>query len=176
MRLGIKVYGIMLCVAIGAVGLNWNFVTLASGTFSHLTLEITEIVNRNKSEDSRVMNFASYDTGIFLKSNHLPQSRHFYISNIEDEEVCEEQQMLVFSGKIRYLAREVIPVKTSHDFYDMPIPDSYRLIYKGEENFRYRFYTRPHMYLWNLGYLRPFLRHFMNPKTEPRQMLLYERQ
>jgi len=73
------------------------------------------------------------------------------------------------------LAREVIPVKTFHDFYDMPIPDNYHLVYKGEENFRYRFYTLPHKYLWNLGYLRPLLSLFMCPETEPRQMLLYER-
>ncbi len=172
---GIKAYGIMICVAVGAVGLNWNFVTLVSGTFSHLTLDITEIVNRDKSEDSRVMNIASYDTGIFLKSNHLPPSRHFFISNVEDEEVREEMRMLVRSGKIKYLAREIVPVKTSHDFYDMPIPDNYRLVYEGEENFRYRFYTLPHKYLWNLGYLRPLLRLFMQPETEPRRMLLYER-
>lgn len=172
---GVRTYALMGAVAVVAIGLNWNFVTLMSGTFSHLTLDITEIVNRNKSEDSRVMNFASYDTGIYLKSDHLPPSRHFYISNIEDEEVREEQQMLVRSGKIKYLAREIVPVKTSHDFYNMPIPSNYRLVYQGEENFRYRFYTLPHLYLWNLGYLQPLLRHFMQPQTEPRKMLLYER-
>ena len=165
----------MLAVATGAVSLNWNIVTLLNGTFSHLTLDITEIVNRNKSKDSRVMNFASYDTGIYLKSRHLPPSRHFFINNFEDNSIREEMHRLVISGEIKYLAREINPIKTSHDFYDMPIPDNYRLVYEGEENFRYRFYTLPHMYLWNLGYLRPLLRYFINPKTEPRQMLLYER-
>ena len=172
---GMKVYGFMTAMAVVAVALNWNIVSLLGGTFSHLTLDITEIVNRNETEDSEVMNFSSYDTGIYLKSRHLPPGRHFFISNIEDEEIREEQRMLVNSGKIKYLAREVIPVKTSHDFYDMPIPSSYRFVYSGEEFFRYRFYTRPHMYLWNLGYLRPLLGLFMHPKTEPRQMLLYER-
>ena len=171
----IKVYGFMLAVAVVAVGLNWNIVSLASGTFSHLTLDITDIVNKNKTADSEVMNFASYDSGIYLKTNHLPPGKHFFINNIEDEETCEEQLSLANSGKIKYLVRELVPVKTSHDFYDMPIPDSYRLIYEGEENFRYRFYTRPHMYLWNLCYLRPMLNLFMQPKTEPRRMLLYER-
>ena len=84
--------------------------------------------------------------------------------------------MLVNSGDIKYLAREVIPVKTSHDYYDMPIPYNYHLVYKGEENFRYRFYTLPHKYLWNLEYLRPILGFVMNPETEPRQMYLYERE
>ncbi len=175
MRPTARVYGFMLVVAAGAVGLNWNIVTLLNGTFSHVTLDITEIVNRNTSEDSRVMNFASYDTGIYLKSRHLPPSRHFFINNFEDNSIREEMHRLVISGEIKYLAREINPIKTSHDFYDMPIPDNYRLVYEGEENFRYRFYTRPHMYLWNLGYLRPLLRYFINPKTEPRQMLLYER-
>ena len=175
MRPKARVYGFMLAVATGAVSLNWNIVTLLNGTFSHLTLDITEIVNRNKSKDSRVMNFASYDTGIYLKSRHLPPSRHFFINNFEDNSIREEMHRLVISGEIKYLAREINPIKTSHDFYDMPIPDNYRLVYEGEENFRYRFYTLPHMYLWNLGYLRPLLRYFINPKTEPRQMLLYER-
>ena len=171
----IKTYGMMITVAVGAVALNWNIVSLLNDSFSHLTLDITRIVNNDNTEDSEVINFSSYDTGIYLKSRHLPKSRHFFINNIEDEEIREEQRMLVNSGKIKYLAREVIPVKTSHDFYDMPIPDNYHLIYKGEEKFRYRFYTLPHKYLWNLGYLRPLLSLFMCPDTEPRQMFLYER-
>ena len=173
---GVKTYGIMGVIAIGAVAINWNFVTFFTGTFSHCTLDITEIVNRNETEDSKVINFSSYDTGIYLKSRQLPPGRYFFINNIEDEEIREEQHQWPNSGQIKYLAREVIPVKTSHDFYDMPIPDNYHLVYKGEENFRYRFYTLPHLYLWNLGYLRPVLGLFMSPQTEPRQMLLYERE
>lgn len=172
---GVRVYAGMVAVAAGAVMLNWNLATLAGGTFSHLTLDVAEIVNRNTTADSQVMNFASYDTGVFLKTRHLPPSRHFFISNIEDEETREEQRALVCSGRIRYLVREVVPVRTSHDFYDMPLPDSYRLVYCGEEPFRYRFYTRPHQYLWNLEYLRPLLGLFIHPRTEPRRMLLYER-
>lgn len=175
LKAGVKAYGVMIIVATGAIALNWNLVSLLCGSFPHCTLDITEIVNRNKTDDSEVINFSSYDTGIYLKSRHLPVSRHFFTSNIEDEAIREEQRVLVASGKIKYLAREVIPTKTLHDFYDMPIPDNYRLIYKGEENFRYRFYTLPHLYLWNLEYLRPLLRLFMHPETEPRRMLLYER-
>ncbi len=171
----LRVYIPMASVAVVAVGLNWNIVTLLRGTFSHLTLDITEIVNRNETEDSQVMNFCSYDTGIFLKTRHLPPGRHFFISNLEDEEAREEQNSFILSGQIKYLAREEIPIKTSHDFYDIPTPDGYQIVYEGEENFRYRFYTRPHMYLWNLGYLRPLLCLFMHPDTEPRRMLLYER-
>lgn len=170
-----KTYSVIFTIVIGAVALNWNIVSLLNGTFSHLTLDITEIINRNKTEDSEVINFASYDTGIYLKSRHLPPCRNFFINNFEDEEIREKQRTLVNSGKIKYLAREVIPVKTSHDFYDIPIPENYHLVYKGEENFRYRFYTLPHKYLWNLGYLRPFLSLFMCPETEQRQMFLYER-
>ena len=170
-----RTYGFMLAVTVVAVGLNWNIVTLAGGTFSHLTLDITEIVNQNQTADSEVMNFASYDSGIYLKTDHLPPGKHFFINNIEDEETCEEQLRLANSGKVKYLVREFVPVKTSHDYYDMPIPNSYRLVYEGEENFRYRFYTLPHKYLWNLVYLRPLLRLFMQPETEPRCMLLYER-
>lgn len=173
----IGAYSFMLCIAVGAMALNWNFVSLVRGSFSHLTLDITEIVNRNETEDSNVMNYASYDTGIYLKTKHLPPFRYFFINNIEDEAIREEQHIFACSGRIKYLVREVVPTfaKTSHDFYDMPIPDNYRLVYKGEENFRYRFYTRPHMYLWNLGYLKPLLCLFMHPEIEPRQMLLYER-
>lgn len=170
-----KIYGFMIAVAIGAIAINWNIISLLNGSFSHLTIDITDIINRNQTEDSEVINFSSYDTGIYLKSRHLPQSKHFFINNIEDEEIRREQRTLVNSGKIKYLAREVIPVKTSHDFYDMPIPDNYHLIYRGEENFRYRFYTLPHKYLWNLNYLRPLLSLLMCPETEPRQMFLYER-
>ena len=173
----IRSYGLMLCVATVAFALNWNFVSLVRGSFSHLTLDITEIVNRNETEDSEVMNFASYDTGIFLKTRHLPLCRYFFINNIEDEAIREEQRALANSGRVRYLAREVVPsfAKTSHDFYDIPIPDNYKLVYQGEEKFRYRFYTRPYRYLWNLEYLRPLLRHIVAPETEPRRMLLYER-
>lgn len=175
MKAGAKIYGVMIAMAIGATALNWNIVSLLNGSFSHLTLDITDIVNRNKTEDSKVINFSSYDTGIYLKSRQLPPGKHFFINNIEDESIREEQRVLVNSGDIKYLAREVIPVKTSHDYYDMPIPDNYHLVYKGEENFRYRFYTLPHKYLWNLEYLRPILGFVMNPETEPRQMFLYER-
>lgn len=171
----IKIYGTMIVIAVGAVALNWNIVTLLTGSFSHLTLDITEIVNRNNTKDSEVINFASYDTGVYLKSRHLPPNRNFFINNFEDEEIREKLRRLVNSGKIKYLAREVNPIKTSHDFYDMPIPENYYLVYKGEENFRYRFYTLPHKYLWNLGYLRPLLGRFMCPDTEPRRMFLYER-
>lgn len=170
-----KIYGLMVAVAIVASALNWNIVSLLNGSFSHLTLDITDIVNRNETEDSKVINFSSYDTGIYLKTRQLPPGRHFFISNIEDESIREEQRVLVNSGDIKYLAREVIPVKTSHDYYDMPIPYNYHLVYKGEESFRYRFYTLPHKYLWNLEYLRPVLGLIMNPETEPRQMYLYER-
>ena len=171
----IKTYVLMVVIALVATALNWNIVTLASGTFSHLTLDVTEIINRNETEDSKVINFSSYDTGVFLKSRHLPPNRHFFINNIEDKDIYEEQLDLVNSGKIKYLVREVIPVKTSHVYYDMSAPNNYRLIFKGEENFRYRFYTLPHMYLWNLGYPRPLLSLFMHPQTVPRQMYLYER-
>lgn len=172
---GARLYGLMLAVAALAAALNWNLVTLVRGTFSHLTLDITEIVNSDHSADSKVMNFVSYDTGIYLKSRHLPPCKYFFINNIEDEGIRRELHALARSGRMKYLAREIVPIHTSHDYYDMPAPPGYQLVYDGREDFRYRFYTRPHMYLWNLGYLRPLLRIFMNPATEPRRMLLYKR-
>jgi len=158
-----------------AVSTNWNLVTLLGGTFPHSVLEMAEIVNANQTEDSEVLTFSSYDTGIYLFTNHLPPNRNYFLSSILDPEIRKQQAELVASGKIRYLVREIGAVNTCHEYYDAPIPDNYRCIYDKEELFRYRFITTPHKFLWNLTWPRCLLKYVMEPVTLNQKMQVYER-
>lgn len=167
---------LMLIVAALAVATNWNLVTLLNGTFPHCVLEMAEIINANESDDSEVLTFSSYDTGIYQHTRHLPPNKNFFMSSILDPEIKAEQAELVASGRIKYLVREIGAVNTCHEYYDAPIPDNYRLIYDKEELFRYRFIWAPLNFLWNLTWPRPLLRHIMDPVTENQRMQVYERE
>ena len=164
-----------LLVSLLAASTNWNLVSLLNGTFPHSVFEMAEIVNANKTEDSEVLTFSSYDTGIYLFTDHLPPNRNYFLSSILDPAIREEQAALVASGKIKYLVREIGAVNTCHEYYDAPIPSNYHLIYDNEELFRYRFITTPHKYLWNLIWTRPLLKYVMDPVTEGQHMQVYER-
>ena len=167
-----------LCMALVCVigtATNWNIVSLLNGTFSRSVLEMAEIINANESDDSEVLTFSSYDTGIYLFTRHLPPNRNYFLSSILDPEIRREQAELVASGKIKYLVREIEAVTTCHEYYDAPIPDNYHLIYDKEELFRYRFITTPYKYLWNLVWPRVFLKHIMEPSIDAQRMQIYER-
>ena len=166
---------LLLLVSLLAASTNWNLVSLLNGTFPHSVFEMAEIVNANKTEDSEVLTFSSYDTGIYLFTDHLPPNRNYFLSSILDPAIREEQAALVASGKIKYLVREIGAVNTCHEYYDAPIPSNYHLIYDNEELFRYRFITTPHKYLWNLIWTRPLLKYVMDPVTEGQHMQVYER-
>lgn len=168
-------YALMAIAALLAAATNWNLVTRLNGTFPCRVLEMAEIVNANTTEDSEVLTFSSYDTGIYQHTRHLPPNRNFFISSTLDPEVKREQAEMVASGKIKYLVREIGAVNTCHDYYDAPIPDNYHLVYDGEELFRYRFIWTPLKYLWNLTWPQPLLRHVMEPVIVNQRMLLYER-
>lgn len=171
-----KSVAIMMFIAFWQTIFNWNLVTLVMGTFPTNILAMTEIVNSNNTEDSSVLTFSSYDTGIYIKSRQLPPNNHYFINNYKSEAIKLEQKQLVESGTIKYLVRWYGYVRTTHDFYDAPIPDNYHLIYDGTENYRYRFYTTPDRYLWNLMWTRPIMSALnMHPETEPQHMMLYER-
>lgn len=168
-------YSLILLAGIWCTATNWNVVTRLNGTFPYCVLEMAEIVNRNNTADSEVLTFSSYDTGIYLHTRHLPPNKNYFISSYLNPLIKQEQAEWVASGRIRYLAREMGAINTCHEYYDAPIPPNYRLIYEGEELFRYRFIWQPLSYLWNLTWPRPLLRHFMEPETENQRMLLYER-
>ena len=171
----LKVPLILFFIALLAVATNWNLVTLLNGTFPHSVLEMAEIINHNESEDSEVLTFSSYDTGIYQHTRHLPPNRNFFISSILDPEIKQEQAELVNSGKIKYLVREIGAINTCHEYYDAPIPANYQLIYDNEELFRYRFIWQPLSYLWNLTWPRPLLKFIMEPVTANQKMQVYER-
>ena len=165
----------MLAIAIFAIATNWNLVTLLNGTFPKSVLEMAEIINANESEDSEVLTFSSYDTGIYQHTRHLPPNKNFFMSSILDPEIKTEQAELVASGRIKYLVREIGAVNTCHEYYDAPIPGNYQLIYDQEELFRYRFIWTPLNFLWNLTWPRPLLKHVMEPVTANQRMQVYER-
>jgi hypothetical protein len=162
-------------IAILAIATNWNIVTLLNGTFPHSVLEMAEIINKNESEDSEVLTFSSYDTGIYQHTRHLPPNRNYFLSSILDPEIKREQAEWVNSGKVKYLVREIGAINTCHEYYDAPIPANYRLIYDNEELFRYRFIWQPLSYLWNLTWPRPLLKYIMEPVTVNQKMQVYER-
>ena len=169
------------CAVMGIVGLlaiatNWNVVTLVNGTFPTSVLEMADIINRNETEDSEVLTFSSYDTGIYQHTRHLPPNPHYFLSSILDPEIKREQAELVASGRVKYLVREIGAINTCHEYYDAPIPANYRLIYDNEELFRYRFIWQPLSYLWNLTWPRPLLRPIMEPVTANQRMQVYERE
>lgn len=171
----IRTYLVMGLIGVVAAATNWNLVTLLNGTFPQRVLEMAEIINANESDDSEVLTFSSYDTGIYQHTRHLPPNKNFFMSSILDPEIRKEQADLVASGKVRYLVREIGAIITCHEYYDTPIPDNYRCIYDEEELFRYRLITTPHKFLWNLTYPRVLLRYVMDPVTVNQRMLIYER-
>ena len=158
-----------------AIATNWNIVTLVNGTFPTSVLEMADIINQNESEDSEVLTFSSYDTGIYQHTRHLPPNKNYFLSSILDPEIKAEQAALVASGKVKYLVREIGAINTCHEYYDAPVPANYRLIYDNEELFRYRFIWQPLSYLWNLTWPRPLLKHIMSPVTANQHMQIYER-
>ena len=163
-------------ISLLAIATNWNLVTLLNGTFPHCVLEMADIINKNETEDSEVLTFSSYDTGIYQHTRHLPPNKNYFLSSILDPEIKAEQAALVESGRVKYLVREIGAVNTCHEYYDAPIPSNYRLIYDKEELFRYRFIWTPLDYLWNLTWPRPLLRHIMEPVTVNQKMQVYERE
>ena len=167
---------VMSIVGLLAIATNWNVVTLVNGTFPTSVLEMADIINQNETEDSEVLTFSSYDTGIYQHTRHLPPNRNYFLSSILDPEIKAEQAEWVASGKVKYLVREIGAIITCHEYYDAPIPANYRLIYDNEELFRYRFIWQPLSYLWNLTWPRPLLRPFMEPVTANQKMQIYERQ
>jgi hypothetical protein len=171
----VRAYIVMALVAILGTVTNWNLISLLNGTFPTDVLEMAEIINANKSEDSEVLTFSSYDTGIYLFTQHLPPNKNYFLSSILDPEIRREQAELVASGKIKYLVREIEAVTTCHEYYDAPVPDNYQLIYDKEELFRYRFITTPHKFLWNLIWPRVLLKYVMNPVTINQRVQIYER-
>lgn len=171
----VRAYIVMALVAILGTVTNWNLISLLNGTFPTDVLEMAEIINANKSEDSEVLTFSSYDTGIYLFTQHLPPNKNYFLSSILDPEIRREQARLVASGKIKYLVREIEAVTTCHEYYDAPVPDNYHLIYDKEELFRYRFITTPHKFLWNLIWPRVLLKYVMNPVTINQRVQIYER-
>lgn len=171
----LRTYIVMVLVSLAGMATNWNLVTLLNGTFSTSVLEMAKIINANESEDSEVLTFSSYDTGIYLFTRHLPPNKNYFLSSILDPEIRREQAELVASGKIKYLVREIEAVTTCHEYYDAPIPDNYHLIYDKEELFRYRFITTPHKFLWNLIWPRVLLKYVMNPVTINQRVQVYER-
>lgn len=171
-----RTYIVMVLIGIASAATNWNLVTLLNGTFPQRVLEMAEIINTNKSEDSEVLTFSSYDTGIYQHTRHLPPNKNFFMSSILDPDIRKEQADWVASGKVRYLVREIGAINTCHEYYDAPIPDNYRCIYDKEELFRYRLITTPHKFLWNLTYPRILLQYIMDPVTVNQRMLIYERE
>ncbi len=167
---------IMCLVCLLAISTNWNLVTLLGGTFPHCVLEMAEIINANKTDDSEVLTFSSYNTGIYQHTNHLPPNRNYFLSSILDPEIKREQAEWVNSGKVKYLVREIGAINTCHEYYEAPIPANYKLIYDQEELFRYRFIWQPLSYLWNLTWPRPLLKFVMEPVTVNQRMQVYERQ
>ena len=174
-RLGRRSYVVMACIAALGTATNWNVVTLLNGTFPCRVLEMAEIVNANETEDSEVLTFSSYDTGIYQHTRHLPPNKNFFISSILDPEIKREQAELVASGRVKYLVREIGAINTCHEYYDAPVPDNYRLVYDEEELFRYRFITTPHKFLWNLTWPQVFLRYVMEPVSLNQRMQVYVR-
>jgi hypothetical protein len=172
----LRTYLAAALVSLAAVATNWNLVTLLNGTFPRCVLEMADIINEGPIDDSEVLTFSSYDTGIYQHTNHLPPNKNFFMSSILDPEIRREQAELVASGRIRYLVREIGAINTCHEYYDAPIPDNYRLIYDKEELFRYRFIWQTLDFLWNLTWPRPLLRHIMEPVTVNQRMQVYERQ
>ena len=162
-------------IAIAAIATNWNIVTLMNGTFPHSVLEMADIINQDESEDSEVLTFSSYDTGIYQHTRHLPPNKNYFLSSILDPEIKEEQAAWVNSGHVKYLVREIGAINTCHEYYDVPVPDRYRLIYDNEELFRYRFIWQPLSYLWNLTWPRLLLQYVMEPVTENQRMQVYKR-
>lgn len=167
-------YTALALMTLVCTALNWNVVTLLSGTLPVRNMEMAEIVNADHSESDEVLNFCSYDTGIYVLTEHLPLTKYHFMPNILSNDVREEQAHWVKSSKVKYLARRIGRVKTVHDYYDIPIPSDYELIYNEQELFRYRFLTNPMNYLWNLGYPQAVLKHIM---TEPdrQRCMLYKR-
>lgn len=167
--------GAAIAISIVAIATNWNIVTLVNGTFPTSVLEMADIINQNESEDSEVLTFSSYDTGIYQHTRHLPPNKNYFLSSILDPEIKREQAALVNSGKIKYLVREIGAINTCHEYYDAPVPDYYQLIYDNEELFRYRFIWQPLSYLWNLTWPRPILKHIMEVVIANQRMQVYER-
>lgn len=171
----IRGYIVMVLIAIADTATNWNLVTMLNGTFPVSVLEMADIINANKSEDSEVLTFSSYDTGIYQFTNHLPPNKNYFLSNILAPEIREEQAKLVASGRMKYLVRVIGSVNTCHDYYDVPVPDNYYCIYDHEELFRYRFIWAPYKFLWNLTWPRTILKHIQVPGVAAQRMQIYER-
>lgn len=170
-----RTYLVFTLVTIWSVATNWNLVTRLNGTFPYCVLEMAEIVNANQSDDSKVLTFSSYDSGIYQHTDQLPPNPNFFISSYLNPDIKKEQAEWVASGKVKYLVRVIGAVKTCHDYYDAPIPENYHLIYDKEELFRYRFCVTPHKFLWNLTWPRPILKYIMDPVTVNQKMQVYER-
>lgn len=171
----VRTYIVMVLIAIAGTVTNWNLVTMLNGTFPVSVLEMADIINANESEDSEVLTFSSYDTGIYQYTRHLPPNKNYFLCNILDPAIRKEQADLVASGRIKYLVRVIGSVNTCHDYYDVPVPDNYHCIYDHEELFRYRFIWAPYKYLWNLTWPRVILKHIENPRVANQRMQIFER-
>lgn len=167
---------IFVVIAIITTAKSFNLVTLVTGNFQTQTLSCAKIVEQGKTNNNDVLTFSSHETGIYQVTDILPPNKYFFASNLSHPTNKAQQAALVATGKVKYLIRKTDPVKTTLEFYQAPIPSFYTLRYQGHQLFRYHFLLNPPMFLWNLGWTQPLLRHFMDGDREEQEcILLYER-
>lgn len=169
-----RVYIAFILITMVCTAFNWNVVNLLSGTLPVKNIKMAEIINADHSEDSEVLNFCSYDTGIYVLTDRLPLTKYHFMPNIQSEEVRKEQACLAESGRAKYLVRRIGRIRTIQDYYNVPIPTKYKLICYEQEKYRYRFLTGPLNYLWNLGYPQVILKHIMS-EPDKQECFLYKR-
>ena len=166
---------VLLLVGILATATSYNFVTLVNGTFHRGIIPIAQYVNKHKTGDRDVLTFSSHETGIYLLADVLPPNRFFFAPNATKPEIKAEQAECIRTRKPRFLIRKTDPVKTTLQYYEMPIPDNYGLICHERELFRYHFLLNPKMFLWNLGYTQELMKGLVDENAEQQNLYLYER-
>ena len=166
---------VLLLVGTLATATSYNFVTLVNGTFHHGIIPIAQYVNKHKTGDRDVLTFSSHETGIYLLADVLPPNRFFFAPNATKPEIKAEQAECIRTRKPRFLIRKTDPVKTTLQYYEMPIPDNYGLVCHERELFRYHFLLNPKMFLWNLGYTHGLMKGIVDENAEQQNLYLYER-
>ncbi|MBO4662331.1 MAG: hypothetical protein J5630_06490 [Bacteroidaceae bacterium] len=166
---------IMILTGIIATATSYNFVTLVNGTFHRGIIPIAQYVNAHKTKTEDVLTFSSHETGIYLLADVLPPNRFFFAPNATKPEIRTEQAECIRNQKPKFLIRKTDPVKTTLVYYDMPIPEDYRLVCHERELFRYHFLLNPKMFLWNLGYTQGLMKNLVDKNTEQQNLYLYER-
>lgn len=166
---------VMVLAGIIASATSYNFVTLVNGTFHRGIIPIAQYVNKHKTGDRDVLTFSSHETGIYLLADVLPPNRFFFAPNATKPEIRIEQAECIRNQKPKFLIRKTDPVKTTLIYYDMPIPEDYRLVCHQPELFRYHFLLNPKMFMWNLGYTQGLMEDMVDENTEQQNLYLYER-